>query len=95
MKQRLLELAAKLRHAVGTDMPRGAMQDVARELEALAEPLPEDEPGRAMAFDLAHSIDNHQYGLRGFGDGSLTRGRDFSREERATIIAALLEYARS
>lgn len=41
------------------------------------------------ASDLLAKIEGHQYGLRGFGDGSLSRGRDFTDRECRTILRAL------
>lgn len=41
------------------------------------------------AAELLDMIRNHQYGLRGFGDGSLSRGRNLTDKERCTIEQAL------
>lgn len=41
------------------------------------------------ARKLALMIRGHQYGLRGFGDGSLSRGRNFTDRERQTVEVAL------
>lgn len=38
---------------------------------------------------LRNMILGHQYGLRGFGDGSLSRGRDLTTDEQQTITEAL------
>lgn len=41
------------------------------------------------AAKLLAMIQGHQYGLRGFGDGSLSRGRNLTDSELRIIIAAL------
>lgn len=94
MNQRLYQLAEQLLKAIGTDTPRTAMQDVAAQLQVLArDRAVKDGESRVMAHELLHRINNSQYGLRGFGDGSLTRGRDLTNAELKTIKLALEEYS--
>lgn len=95
MNQRLYRLAEQLLKAISTDTPRTTMQDVAAQLLMLARERVDIKDGesRAMAHELLHRINSSQYGLRGFGDGSLTRGRDLTNAELKTIKLALEEYS--
>jgi hypothetical protein len=92
MKEKLNQLADRLDRAMSSDMPRQTMSSVAGELRFLAKDVPDDNGSRSHALELADAIDNHQYGLRGFGDGSLSRGRDLTQRERETIKQALRAY---
>lgn len=92
MKEQFFHLAKRLRDAVSSDTPRQTMQNVASALDRLGEGVKDDDGTRSLALELAASIDGHQYGLRGFGDGSLSRGRDLTQQERMTITKALRAY---
>lgn len=95
MKEQLQAIAKALRDAVSSDTPRQAMRGAAQYLDVLAAKVQDDDGSRSLALTLASAISNHQYGLRGFGDGSLSRGADLSDKEKAVIMKALQAYGRA
>lgn len=87
MKQRLKDLAQRLRDAISSDTPRSAMSSVALSLDKLVEEVKDDDGSRDLALALSSAIAVHR-----FGDGSLSRGRDFTSKERHVIEKALKAY---